>query len=204
MSEQKNIVDIILFSMDKICQINKYLSWEAAKKEGISLIQLQIIDHISRIRESSATVSGIAEEFELTKATISESVNNLVDKGYLEKKSDPHDRRTVYLSLTKNTKRRHGNFINRDRILKDILLKIPDLENLKIADFFLAYFKNLIDENIIQMVRMCIDCANFEENAKPESQTPHFCRTTKKYFSNVQMNTDCYSYLKAVQDKITS
>ncbi len=200
MSRSSNIEDIIIFSMDKICQVNKYLSWEAAKNEGISLIQLQIIDHISRVPEQSVTVSSIAEEFELTKATISESVNNLVEKGYLEKNSDLKDKRIVYLSLSKNTKKRLNSLMNKDMIIKDILQKIPDLENLKVADFFQTYFKHLIDENIVQKVRMCFDCDNFEENAKPGSRTPNLCRLTNTYFSNVQMNTNCSHYLKVVSN----
>lgn len=200
MSKDGTIENLILFSMEKICQVNKYLLWEMAKKEGISLVQIQIIDHISRIPSRHATVSGIASEFELTKATISDSVNNLVEKGYLEKVADENDRRIVYLSLSRDTKKRIHRIISKDRILRDILSQIPNLETLSVADFFQTFFKQLIEKNIIQMVRMCIDCDNFLENAKPETKKPHLCRMTGKYFSNAEVNTNCRHYLKLVSN----
>lgn len=196
MPGESNLSDIILFSLDKLSHLNKYLSRETAGKEGLSLIQLQIIDHICRSAPYTVTVSSIAEEFELTKATVSESVNNLAGKGYIEKSHGRHDKRVVYLTCSKNAAKPVAAFLEKDKILNKILLNIPDLENMKVADFFPVLFKQLIDENIIQQVRMCIGCGNFEENAKPGSITPHHCRLTGRYFNNVQMNTNCNHFIK--------
>ncbi|MFB6467487.1 MarR family winged helix-turn-helix transcriptional regulator [Cytobacillus sp. Hz8] len=91
--------------------INRYtqVSFIVAKRAGALIKgqmandltddQFYILRHIHR--SSKITSTELAEIFEVKKSAITAIINRLVDKGLVERKRDPADRRIVYLSLSK-------------------------------------------------------------------------------------------------------
>lgn len=70
-------------------------------KPQLSLSQLRILCFLERHPKSS--LSEIAEYIDVTRPTMSEAIERLVKQGYVQRVSNPQERRQVLLSLTSTT-----------------------------------------------------------------------------------------------------
>ena len=69
----------------------------AAERFEISVEQFHILRHI---RKGVASASQLAEERQISRAAISQTVNTLVEKGLILRHQDAEDRRFVHLALS--------------------------------------------------------------------------------------------------------
>ncbi|MDD5216331.1 MAG: MarR family winged helix-turn-helix transcriptional regulator [Methylococcales bacterium] len=69
---------------------------------GLQPIHIQVLDYLSACNSYSNTAVGITEYFGLTKGTVSQTLQVLERKGYLEKEIDDEDARVTHLLLSKN------------------------------------------------------------------------------------------------------
>lgn len=67
---------------------------------GVTLAQCHAIVEIGRV--GSLSLVDLANLLNLDNSTTSRTVNNLVNKGFVERRLDPEDRRYVTITLTKN------------------------------------------------------------------------------------------------------
>ena len=78
---------------------------EAISKEAlheITYVQFNLIHKI--IETESATITNLATALELTKPTLTASVNKLIKMGLVEKQVSEHDKRVHYIELTEKGK----------------------------------------------------------------------------------------------------
>ena len=97
-----DINEKIAFSLERISQIFRILLWEKAKKFKLSPIQIQFLLYLNNHKAYFCTVSNLAEEFSLTRATVSDAVKALVKKKLLLKRASPKDGRIFILKLSQN------------------------------------------------------------------------------------------------------
>ena len=114
----------------------------ATSEYGITSSQFHTI---CRISQGDASVSAIADCMHVSRPNISRAVEELVQKGIVNRKRDPDDRRNIQLSLTnrgekliKNLNKRHG------RILAEQFSILSD-EELRILFSALESMKKVID-----------------------------------------------------------
>jgi MarR family transcriptional repressor of emrRAB len=69
---------------------------------GLQPIHIQVLDYLSSCNSYSNTAVGITEYFGLTKGTVSQTLQVLERKGYLEKFADEEDSRVTHLLLSQN------------------------------------------------------------------------------------------------------
>lgn len=67
---------------------------------GLQPIQGQILDYLAQCNNLSDTPAAVAEYFGLTKGTVSQSLQVLERKGYIEKNPNEQDRRILHLRLS--------------------------------------------------------------------------------------------------------
>lgn len=83
-------------------RISTLLRSEERKKYtalGLQPVHGQVLDYLSKCNKHSDTPATVAEFLSLTKGTVSQSIQVLERKGYLEKQQDTEDRRTIHLKL---------------------------------------------------------------------------------------------------------
>lgn len=101
LENQNNNLDAkILSGLDRLSQVFKVLLWEKAKKYDLSPIQIQLLIFIKNHNKSKSTVSYMAKEFNLTKATVSDTIKILNQKGYITKAINNKDSRSYAIELT--------------------------------------------------------------------------------------------------------
>lgn len=106
----KNIFDLeiqngsidgkIVAGFERLSQVFKVLLWEKAQKYNLSPIQIQILIFIKNHAKNKSTVSYLAKEFNLTKATVSDTVKILEQKKYISKELHISDSRSYTVALT--------------------------------------------------------------------------------------------------------
>ncbi len=74
----------------------------AAERFEISVEQFHVLRHI---RRGAASVSQVAEERQISRAAVSQTVNVLVEKGLVLRTHDCEDRRFVHLALSEEGNR---------------------------------------------------------------------------------------------------
>ena len=99
--QNENIEGRIVVALERISEAFRVLLWNESKENALSPIQIQILIFIYFHTPEFNKVSYLAEEFNMTKATISDSVKVLVAKKLVSKETDATDTRSYSLSLTK-------------------------------------------------------------------------------------------------------
>jgi DNA-binding MarR family transcriptional regulator len=174
----------IVIAIEKISQINRVNLWKIAKEEGISPIQIQFIDYISKMSLELTTISNLSMEFDLKKSTVSDSISNLINKGFLEKVIDEYDKRKFYLKLTEKSILKLELINERNKIIFDKLKDFSSEDKTIVLNLLMRLIKSLFNEGVVQSAKMCLTCKNFTENKDINSETLHFCN-----FLNIPMAT---------------
>lgn len=91
----------IVAGLERLSKAFQVLLWEHAKTIGLSPIQIQILIFTAYHDESLCNVSHLAQEFNLTKPTISDAVKVLYKKGLIAKITSPLDKRAYSITLSK-------------------------------------------------------------------------------------------------------
>lgn len=69
---------------------------------GLQPVHIQVLDYLSACNSYSNTAAGVTEYFGLTKGTVSQTLQVLDRKGYIEKHLDEEDARVTHLTLSKS------------------------------------------------------------------------------------------------------
>ncbi|MSR17383.1 MAG: MarR family transcriptional regulator [Methylococcaceae bacterium] len=69
---------------------------------GLQPVHIQVLDYLSTCNSYSNTAVGVTEYFGLTKGTVSQTLQVLERKGYIEKHLDEEDARVTHLMLSKS------------------------------------------------------------------------------------------------------
>jgi DNA-binding MarR family transcriptional regulator len=196
MEQAGNTAKKILSAMEKLTQIQRILLWDVAKIEGLSPIQIQFLIHLGRYRENLCTVSVLAREFDLTKATVSDAINTLVSKGMASKFRERLDRRSYSIRLTAKgrsaLKRIEGW---QDRLLERIN-SFSDAEKEGALMFFMKLIKLFYDDGIISRARMCITCENYTRISEDDTGD-YYCRLTGETLTRGDLSLGCENYTSA-------
>lgn len=111
---------------------------------GATLAQCHVLLEVQDL--GYATTGQLAESLGLDKSTLSRTIDGLVNLGFLERLSDPRDRRTIPLSLTKSGEAICES-INRlnDAYYAKVLEKIPKSRRPQVLDGFSRLVQAFID-----------------------------------------------------------
>jgi len=196
MNQQFKDIDInIAASLEKLAQVQRVLLWDVAKKENLSPIQIQFMIFLNRHSDDLRRVSVLAKEFDLTKATVSDAISNLVEKGLLVKNSKKEDKRSFNIDLTSKGKGLLKKLKNWQDILLARIYRLSNKDKETIYLFLIELIKHLFDEGVINVARMCTACSNLQKESKGKA---YRCDLTGRRFDNEEINFNC-NYFKSSQ-----
>lgn len=124
--------EIIRDKLSKLMHILRTQETNVLSRLNITSRQLSYLEFISN--HYSPTVSNIAKEFQFSKATVTISINQLIQAGYLSKEPSATDKRSFKLKLTEKAWDILNN-VNEDRknTLDKLLNNISQKDALKLA-----------------------------------------------------------------------
>ena len=90
----------IVASLERISQAFRVLLWQESKEFSLSPIQVQVLIFLLYHIDEKRKVSYLADEFNMTKATISDTVKTLEQKKLITKEYETQDSRSYIINLT--------------------------------------------------------------------------------------------------------
>ncbi|SEC27529.1 DNA-binding transcriptional regulator, MarR family [Tenacibaculum sp. MAR_2009_124] len=184
--QDKKIDSKIVVSLERISEAFRVLLWDESKKNSLSPIQIQILIFLLFHSKEQCKVSYLAKEFNMTKATISDSIKALHRKELIKKESDVNDTRSYTISLS--TK---GMVIARQSSIftKPFEKTLENMDSNKkevILDGLLNLISSLNKAEVITIQRMCTTCNNYSFG-----NNTHYCKLLELELKTNELRIDC-------------
>lgn len=186
--QNQNIESKIVASLERIAQAFRVLLWQESKNHGLTPIQIQVLIFLLHHSEEKRKVSYLSDEFNMTKATISETVKTLEQKNLIQKTYEPHDTRSYIINLTPKGE----DFANITSLFSNEIrapidtLHHEDKENLLIN--LLNIIRHLNKSEVITIQRMCMTCTYYQSSDDGQN---HFCKLLNQNLHIADLRIDC-------------
>lgn len=173
-------------ALERISEAFRVLLWNESKENSLSPIQIQILIFIHFHSPEKCKVGYLAAEFNMTKATISDSVKILLSKGMVSKAMDQVDSRSYTLSLTTEGKKvaKQASFFA-SSIEQPIENLTPEQKTVMLNGL-LKLIHDLNKSGIIIMQRMCFTCSFYKFEGGN-----HYCNLLHTKLAESEIRIDC-------------
>lgn len=186
--QNSSIESKIVASLERVSQAFRVLLWNESKEFSLSPIQVQLLIFLLHHSDQKRKVSYLADEFNMTKATISDTIKTLEQKLLIKKEYEQHDTRSYIINLTKK-----GKIIAEQTSLFTKQIQVPidklhstDKENLLLS--LLDIIHHLNKSGIITIQRMCFTCHFYKSDKKGHE---HFCELLNTKLAENELRVDC-------------
>lgn len=184
--QNQKIEGRIVVALERISEAFRVLLWNESKENSLSPIQIQILIFIYFHSVEKCKVGYLADEFNMTKATISDSVRVLLVKNLVSKETDPIDTRSYSLSLTTE-----GNKIAKKASyfassLEQPIDELSEEHKTIMLNGLLKLIYDLNKSGIITIQRMCFTCSNYQVD-----KGIHYCKLLKTQLAENELRVDC-------------
>lgn len=184
--QSSSVESKIVVSLERIAELFRVLLWQESKENSLSPIQIQILLFVAYHKRELCKVGHLATEFNMTKATISDSVKVLLRKELVSKEKDPYDTRSFTLSLTsagRDIVRKSESFgLPIEKSLSDM----SDFQKADLLSSLLEMIHKLSSAGIISVPRMCFSCSYYQKRSEG-----HFCALLEKPLEVSDLRIDC-------------
>jgi DNA-binding MarR family transcriptional regulator len=184
--QNTNVEFRIVAALERLSEAFRVLLWNEAKILNISPIQIQILVFLKFHDLEKCKVSYLAQEFNMTKATISDAVKVMLQKGLIDKETDATDTRSYTMRLTDLGE----TAISKATLFANPLLKSFDtLSNEQkeiLLDSLLQMIFRLHKAGIITLQRMCQTCQYLQNR-----EDGHYCKLLEKPLLKTEFRLDC-------------
>lgn len=177
----------IVAALERIAQAFRVLLWNESKEHTLSPIQVQILIFLRFHPADKARVSYLAEEFNLSKATISDAVKALEQKDLLSKEAETKDGRGSVLRLSSKGKKLTDKISLFSTEIQSPLEQMPAAEKQKMLSQLIQIIHHLNLAGIISVQRMCFSCQHYMNKGHMQ----HYCSLMKKPLASSEIRIDC-------------
>ena len=190
-SQHGDVDKKIVASLERISQVFRVLLRGEAQGYGLSPIQALFLVHLLHHGPALRRVSQLAREFDLTRATVSDAVGSLEEKGLICREPWPHDMRVTTLCLTPA-----GEYTTRElaawaNVVEEHLTGRSPEEKEMVMRFLIDLIGSLQKSSMISVARMCVTCRFFRPDAHPGEDSSHHCGLLDVPLAGSELRTDC-------------
>ncbi len=179
----------IVYALERLSQLFRVNLWQENKKNSLSPLQIQILLHLKFQPIERRTVSALAQEFNMARATISDAVKTLDKKGYVVKEENPYDARSFILDLTEEGSTAAQDSSMFANVLRQHVFDLPDHEREVMLKVLLDLLYQLQLSGHISTQRMCYACQHFQK--QPDKDSPHYCNLLEKPLMTEDLRVNC-------------
>ncbi|WDF57875.1 MarR family winged helix-turn-helix transcriptional regulator [Flavobacterium sp. KACC 22758] len=188
-TQNNNLDGKITAGFERLSQVFRVLLWEKAKKHDLSPIQIQVLIFIKHHAKNKATVSCLAKEFNLTKATISDTIKILEQKKYITKTVNANDSRSSIIELTTNGLEMVLLTEDFTDPLFDLVSAGSQKEKLVLWKTISSLIQQLQDLQLINVQSTCYNCVYFVEK-----NGSNFCKLLDVKLETSDIRLDCFDH----------
>jgi len=156
----------ILEGIRKISNVIDNIYNKISFKHNLTSLQLKIIHFLYLKKKEHINMKRLSIESNLTLATISKSVKNLINKGLLEIYKTEDNKKEKYLNLTQKSLTILTKLELEINKIIDIINKSYENNNKKIEtiEILVNIINNLLNKGYLDRVSMCNLCVFYEED----------------------------------------
>jgi len=184
-------------ALERISEAFRVLLWNESKEYALSPIQIQILIFLRFHSSEQCKVTYVAREFNMTKATVSDSLKLLAQKGLIEKRNDPEDARSYIIGLTHEGKKAAGKSAHFALAIEKPLRLFPQQQKEAVLSGLLKLIDELNRAGIITVQRMCFTCAYY----RPGNDT-HYCTLLQASLAAKELRVDCPEHQLAALSQV--
>ena len=169
--------------LERVGEVGRALRWKRAAESDLSPLQLRILGFIHDHPNETVGVARLADELQVSRPTISDSVKVLADRNLLLRKADKHDGRSHALKLSAKGKKRAADASP----LVDSVAGLSAASKEAMLLSLLGILENLFRSGDLHVQRMCWTCVHYDGDRMDQ----HRCRLLEKTLAIVELRTDC-------------
>ena len=182
----------IVAALEKIAEVFRVLLWTEAKEHKLSPIQMQLLIFIKyHSSDKQRRIASMAREFNLTKATVSDSIKVLEQKGLIKRTDDALDSRSFNFSLTDQGMKLTGMIENFTLPLDGAIATLSPTQKDQFLLSVLDLIYRLNQNGIISTQRMCYNC--FYYNG--DRQQTHYCNLMQQPLAVDELRIECSEHV---------
>lgn len=157
---------------------------QAANRHRLTPLQVDVVGLLAKGR--GLRVGEIAAELDVTQPTVSDSINALVEKGFVGRDRDPNDRRASIVGLTES-----GDLLAHDLAAELAPLAAadpdtPDHAKAIALRVLLTEIRRLHLANVITVDRSCLTCRHYNHSTRPAH-----CLLLDRPLVDADLRVDC-------------
>ena len=190
-SQHGDVDKKVVAALERLSQAFRVLLQEEAQGRGLSPIQARFLVHLLHHGDELGRVGRLAEEFGLSRATVSDAVRTLEAKGLVRRESWPRDGRVATLRLTPAGEEAAARLSGWADVVEEQLGSFAPEEKEAVMRFLMRLISALQGAGVITVARMCVACRFFRPDAHPGSASPHHCALLDLPLSGADLRTDC-------------
>ena len=190
-SQHGDVDKKIVAALERISQAYRVLLQEEAQERSLSPIQARFLVHLLHHGDELGRVGRLAEEFGLSRATVSDAVGTLETKGLVCREPWPRDGRVATLRLTPEGEEAAVGLSSWADVVDEQLESFGPEEKETVMRFLMRLISALQGAGVITVARMCLSCRFFRPDAHPRSVSPHHCALLDLPLSGADLRIDC-------------
>jgi DNA-binding MarR family transcriptional regulator len=192
--QNNNVESKIIAALERISQAFRVLLWQESKEFSLSPIQVQVLIFLLHHSEQKRKVSYLSDEFNMTKATISDAIKALEQKDLVKKEYEKNDTRSYIIHLTKKgfAIAEQTSFFSKQ--IKAPIDKLTENDKVNLLLSLMNIIHHLNQSGIITIQRMCLTCAHYQAPVK--GQKP-FCYLLNQELQQADLRVDCPDHVLA-------
>lgn len=185
----------IVVALERIAESFRVLLWNESKQYGLSPIQVQLLIFLQTHPATQRKVSYLAQEFNMTKATISDAIRVLEEKELIRREAAATDGRSFIFALSNKGNKIANQLALYASPLLQSLEKLSNKEKETILAGLFQLIHSLHEEKIIAIQRMCFTCRYYNAGKKTGD---HYCNLLQMTLKNTDLRIDCPEHEYAV------
>lgn len=182
----------IVAGLERLSQVFRILLWEKAKEHSLSPIQIQLLIFIHYHSAEKSTISYLAQEFNVTKPTISDAIKVLEQKELIQKIVDTNDSRSYTIKLSQTGKQMVTETENFTVPLTNIIGKTNEDDKKILWQNISNTISTLYKMEILSVQRTCSACKHFSKRSNSD-----FCNLLNVKLEAKDIRLDCIEFEKA-------
>lgn len=190
LEEQNSRLDYkIVAGLERLSQVFRVLLWEKAKLYNLSPIQIQLLIFIKHHASTKSTVSHLAQEFNVTKPTISDAIKVLEQKKMLRKFPDTTDSRSYTMQLTDQGQKVVLDTEDFATPLTQWVTPLQETDKTILWEHLSQLILHLNRSEIISVQRTCSNCSHYSCQGKR-----HYCSLLQQTLYTRDIRLDCSEF----------
>ncbi len=187
--QNENLNSKIVAGLERLSQVFRILLWEKAKQYNVSPIQIQLLIFIEHHSTDKTTVSYLAQEFNLTKPTISDAVKILEQKKLIKKSTDSNDTRSYTIQLTASGKRLVLESESFTNPISEMITQSNEADKIILWKNISNLIWQLNKQEVISVQRTCYNCKHYTTKNKIP-----FCALLNQKLLTENIRIDCAEF----------